>query len=69
MEIFDVTAKPIIDSVMEGYNGTIFAYGQVCNIHSGMGRFASNSGISGLHTFGLASADGYRQEPHNGGQG
>lgn len=29
MEIFDITAKPIIDSAMEGYNGTIFAYGQV----------------------------------------
>lgn len=28
-EIFDITAKPIINSVMEGYNGTIFAYGQV----------------------------------------
>ncbi|KAL6752731.1 kinesin-like protein FLA10 [Haematococcus lacustris] len=27
-EIFDITAKPIIDSCMEGYNGTIFAYGQ-----------------------------------------
>ncbi len=29
IEVFDITAKPIIDSVMEGYNGTIFAYGQV----------------------------------------
>jgi hypothetical protein len=28
-ELFDITAKPIIDSCMEGYNGTIFAYGQV----------------------------------------
>mmetsp|Transcript_12810 Transcript_12810/g.33988 ORF Transcript_12810/g.33988 Transcript_12810/m.33988 type:complete len:804 (+) Transcript_12810:279-2690(+) len=27
-EIFDVTARPIVDSCMEGYNGTIFAYGQ-----------------------------------------
>lgn len=26
--IFNETAKPIIDSVMQGYNGTIFAYGQ-----------------------------------------
>lgn len=32
IEIFDVTAKPIIDSVMEGYNGTIFAYGQVIGL-------------------------------------
>ena len=27
-EIYDVAAKPIIDSVLEGFNGTIFAYGQ-----------------------------------------
>lgn len=27
-EIFDDVAKPILESVMEGYNGTIFAYGQ-----------------------------------------
>jgi kinesin family protein 3/17 len=26
--IFNQTAKPILESVMEGYNGTIFAYGQ-----------------------------------------
>ena len=26
--LFDETARPIIDSVIEGYNGTIFAYGQ-----------------------------------------
>ena len=27
-EIFDLAGKPIIDSVLEGFNGTIFAYGQ-----------------------------------------
>jgi hypothetical protein len=27
-EIYDRTAAPIVDCVMEGYNGTIFAYGQ-----------------------------------------
>ncbi len=27
-EVFDISAKPIIDSVLEGFNGTIFAYGQ-----------------------------------------
>jgi len=26
-EIYDVAARPIIDSVLEGFNGTIFAYG------------------------------------------
>ncbi|KAJ3055592.1 Kinesin- protein 6 [Rhizophlyctis rosea] len=27
-EVFDVVAKPVVNSVLEGYNGTIFAYGQ-----------------------------------------
>lgn len=27
-DVFDVVAKPVINSVLDGYNGTIFAYGQ-----------------------------------------
>ena len=27
-EVYDFAARPIIDSVIEGFNGTIFAYGQ-----------------------------------------
>ena len=27
-QVYDVAAKPIIDSVLDGFNGTIFAYGQ-----------------------------------------
>ena len=27
-DIYDYAARPIIDSVLEGFNGTIFAYGQ-----------------------------------------
>jgi hypothetical protein len=27
-EVFTVSTQPIIDAVMEGFNGTIFAYGQ-----------------------------------------
>ena len=26
-QVYDAAAKPIIDSVLEGFNGTIFAYG------------------------------------------
>lgn len=26
--VYSETAKPIVDSVLEGYNGTVFAYGQ-----------------------------------------
>ena len=28
LEVYNSTARPIVDSVLEGYNGTIFAYGQ-----------------------------------------
>ena len=27
-EVYDIAARPIIDSVLDGFNGTIFAYGQ-----------------------------------------
>jgi hypothetical protein len=27
-DLYDITARPIVDSTLEGYNGTIFAYGQ-----------------------------------------
>jgi ribose 5-phosphate isomerase RpiB len=27
-DVYTETAKPIVDSVLEGYNGTVFAYGQ-----------------------------------------
>lgn len=27
-EVYDIVARPIVNSVMDGYNGTIFAYGQ-----------------------------------------
>ena len=27
-DVFGVVAQPVIDSVIDGYNGTIFAYGQ-----------------------------------------
>jgi len=26
--LYEATAKPIIESVLDGFNGTIFAYGQ-----------------------------------------
>ncbi len=28
IDVYNVTARPIVDSVLEGYNGTVFAYGQ-----------------------------------------
>ncbi len=38
--IFNDTAKPILESVLEGYNGTIFAYGQ-----TGTGKTFTMEGI------------------------
>lgn len=34
-EVFDAIVRPIVDEVLEGFNCTIFAYGQTgkCNIH------------------------------------
>ncbi len=28
--VYEICAAPLVESVLEGYNGTIFAYGQVC---------------------------------------
>lgn len=28
-DLYDITARPIVDAALDGYNGTIFAYGQV----------------------------------------
>lgn len=39
MEVYDAAARPIINSVLEGFNGTIFAYGQTSSgkTHTMMG--------------------------------
>jgi len=29
LEIFNYVARPIVEQVMDGFNGTLFAYGQV----------------------------------------
>ena len=39
-DIFDETAFPIIENILEGYNGTIFAYGQ-----TGTGKTHTMSGV------------------------
>ena len=45
-QVFDETAFPLVESVLQGYNGTIFAYGQTgCGkTHTMMGE-PSESGI------------------------
>jgi hypothetical protein len=40
IDVFNEAAKPIIDSVMTGYNGTIFAYGQ-----TGTGKTFTMEGV------------------------
>ncbi len=48
-EVFDTVAKNVIDSFLEGYNGTIFAYGQTSSGKTytieGNGRKFSERGI------------------------
>jgi len=46
--IFNQTAKPIIESVMQGYNGTIFAYGQ-----TGTGKTHTMEGSSSAEGKGI----------------
>ena len=40
IDVYNNAARPIVDSVMEGYNGTVFAYGQ-----TGTGKTFSMKGI------------------------
>mmetsp|Transcript_31284 Transcript_31284/g.61977 ORF Transcript_31284/g.61977 Transcript_31284/m.61977 type:complete len:115 (-) Transcript_31284:401-745(-) len=39
-EVYDIVAVPVVQSVLDGYNGTIFAYGQ-----TGAGKTFSMEGI------------------------
>lgn len=41
-EVYDLTARPIVDNVICGYNGTIFAYGQ-----TGTGKTHTMDGVAG----------------------
>ncbi|EPZ33588.1 Kinesin, motor domain-containing protein [Rozella allomycis CSF55] len=40
IDVYNMTARPIVDAVLEGYNGTIFAYGQ-----TGTGKSFSMEGV------------------------
>ncbi|KAG7500179.1 kinesin KIF3A isoform X2 [Solea senegalensis] len=66
VDVYNLTARPIIESVLEGYNGTIFAYGQ-----TGTGKTFTMEGMRAVpelrgiipnsfaHIFGhIAKADG-----------
>jgi kinesin family protein 6/9 len=43
-KVFDKVAKEVIDSALEGFNGTIFAYGQ-----TGSGKTFTMTGGSGSY--------------------
>ena len=49
-QVYDVAAKPIIDSVLEGFNGTIFAYGQTSSgkTHTMTGQNVENVELQGI---------------------
>ena len=49
-EVYDLAAKPIIDSVLEGFNGTIFAYGQTSSgkTHTMQGPSIENIEMQGV---------------------
>ena len=31
-EVYDGVVRPVVDEVLQGYNCTVFAYGQVCTV-------------------------------------
>uniref|UniRef100_A0A8C4RBQ3 Kinesin-like protein n=1 Tax=Eptatretus burgeri TaxID=7764 RepID=A0A8C4RBQ3_EPTBU len=43
VDVYNLTARPIVDSVLEGYNGTIFAYGQ-----TGTGKTFTMEGVRAI---------------------
>lgn len=49
-QVYDCAAKPIIDSVLEGFNGTIFAYGQTSSgkTHTMTGSDIENVDLQGI---------------------
>ena len=50
VDVYDTAAKPIIDSVLEGFNGTIFAYGQTS---SGKTHTMQGPSIDDIETQGI----------------
>lgn len=46
VDVYNLTARPIVDSVLQGYNGTIFAYGQ-----TGTGKTFTMEGIRSVPEF------------------
>lgn len=51
-DVYEQTVRPLVDSVLEGFNGTIFAYGQ-----TGTGKTFT---MEGLLDFSLICADRIR---------
>jgi len=50
-DVYDFAAKPVVESVLEGFNGTIFAYGQTSSgkTHTMLGPDIDNSLNRGLY--------------------
>ena len=64
-EIYDQVAFPIVDSIFQGYNGTVFAYGQTgCGKTFTMMGIVDNPELKGIipnafnHIFGFIKTEG-----------
>ena len=64
-EIYDTVAFPIVDSIFQGYNGTVFAYGQTgCGKTFTMMGIIDNPDLKGIipnafsHIFGFIKTEG-----------
>ena len=58
-DVYEATTKPLLDSVMDGYNATVFAYGA-----TGCGKTHTITCVNRKLRF-AERADQYSGEPHN----
>lgn len=49
-DVYTYSAKPVVDGVLEGFNGTVFAYGQTA---SGKTHTMEGSSLDGDHEAGI----------------
>jgi hypothetical protein len=74
--VYDETAYPLVESVLKGYNGTIFAYGCAAGARgsAAAARARASAPLSHSHpatrtrpTTGRPQPDGLRQDAHHAG--
>ncbi len=69
--VYEICAAPLVESVLEGYNGTIFAYGQVCGCDRRKREIVNHNTTNFLllivTTYCFNEVDRFRKDAYNGG--